>query len=206
MLSNDSLWKKLPVIRTFILFLKEYSDTKSFAISSWVSSIFWIGSAGISWISTENRLYGTAVVLALLVYLIPAVIHAIDNWPFHVIADWQPLSSGHEAIRTKYQNKLKYKEPESRAKVDISLDKAIECYEIEFRADDPLMVHPLDEPGNAEYKEDGNKLVCDNIDNHEFYLRLRIKAEDGEIANVYRPKVYINDGINDKELLSIEVL
>jgi hypothetical protein len=67
-------------------------------------------------------------------------------------------------------------------------------------------MHPMHEPGNAEYDEDENILKCGDIDNHEFYFRVKIKAGDGEIRNVYRPNVYLIDSINDKELLAIEVL
>jgi len=193
MYNVDPIWRKYYLTRRIVLFLKQYSDTLTFKISSPLSSVVWIAS---SLVSPSNSFYFKIIAIGTL--LAPAVWFHWRFRPFNVRAEWEqtkPASKTKE--RANHRDRVYVDSGDTQIKVRVLFDDSVDSYSIKFEADYPLTVVPDDRPNNSEYDSESNTVWAENVDNVRFFLLLDI--ESGKDKNVYDPEIRIID-TNDYNL------
>ncbi|QFU83372.1 hypothetical protein [Natronorubrum aibiense] len=213
-MNGDSKWDRyLP--QKAIIFLKAYTSTLLFKISPLISTIFWISSAIVNKFSKAiphaGMAYLSLVTLALGSIILPSLWFYQQNRPFHIFLTWTPAEPEAVDRRLKHKELVRIRDAENGganpcAIIHVYVDKKVGEYELKIDAKGPLKAKPSFAPAESKH-EDGNKIVCQNVETHDFYFPLEIEEVTGHEGGELNRYVHITDERrNGRRLLELEIL
>lgn len=196
------IWERYYLTRTIVLFLKQYTGTLLFKISSPLSSVFWILSSIVAKTWTAELQW-----FAIFVLIAPATYFAFMFRPFNVRVKWEQLKpNGNIAERANHRNHV-YIDGENKAEIRVTVlfDSSVSSYRLQFDADHPLEAYPgSSAPDNSDYDEETNSLYAEEVDNVKFFFTLHIESDRDDL-NIHNPTVKIKDA-NQYDLGILEYL
>lgn len=190
MYNAEPLWRKFYIARKTFRFLKHYTDSILFKISSPLSSVVWIFS------SVFNSYSDPLSYLAVAVLVLPAIYYYLMFSPFNVTINWNQVKpSGNYTQRANQRGQIYINKQSNTAQVTVNVlfDSHMDAYELEIDSDYGIEVYPgaSDPPAGAEYDEEKNIIKADNVDNPQFFFTLNIE-HDSDLT-LHDPNIRIKD-------------
>lgn len=187
---DTSLWERYYISRKLVLFLKQYTATLLFKVSSPLSSVFWI----VSSIVPQDQ-STTFKIIAVASLIGPPLYYYIMFRPFNVTIDWKQIKPKNKIVeRANHRGHVYINDNDlAEVRVTVLFDNSVDSYSLTFDSDYPLEVYPgASAPSNSEYDEDENTLFANNVSNVRFFFTLKIEAESSDL-NIHDPTVRIKD-------------